>query len=129
MLLHDVDLPAEIPLGDAARLVESMAEAEGLRITLRGTLAQHPGSLHWHFKRGREPGTLEVTLLQRERCIRLAVQAGRIGPWTTGAIERLAAALGIIAELRMSLAPTQISRSNSSGGRNAAPHGGTRPGR
>jgi len=43
--------------------------------------------------------------------------------------ERLAAALGIIAELRMSLAPPQISRSNSSGGRKAAPHGGTRPGR
>src|SRR4029077_14127758 len=43
--------------------------------------------------------------------------------------ERLAAALGIIAELRMSLAPPQISRSNSSGGRKAAPHSGTRPGR
>jgi hypothetical protein len=93
VLLHDVDLPAGIPFADVARLVESMAESEGLRITLRGTLAQHPGSLHWHFKRGREPGTLEVTLLQRERCIRLAVQAGRGGPWTEQVMEHLSGTL------------------------------------
>jgi len=93
VLLHDVDLPTGIAFADAARLVESRADAEGLRITLRGTLAQHPGSLHWHFKRGREPGTLEVTLLQSERCIRLAVHAGRVGPWTASVLERLASAL------------------------------------
>jgi hypothetical protein len=89
MLLHDVNLPAGMAAADAARLVESAAEAEGLRVTLRGTLAQHPGSVHWHYKRGREPGTLEMTLLQQEHCIRLAVQAGRVGPWTALAMERL----------------------------------------
>jgi hypothetical protein len=89
MRLHDVNLPPGMTAADAARLVESAAEAEGLRIKLRTTLAQHPGSIHWHYKRGREPGTLEMTLLQRERCIRLAVQAGRIGPWTAEAMERL----------------------------------------
>jgi hypothetical protein len=93
MLLHDVNLPPGLSAADAARLVERAAAAEGLLVTRRGTLAQHPGSVHWHFKRGREPGRLEATLLQQERCIRLAVQAGRVGLWTAEAMERLVAAL------------------------------------
>lgn len=89
MTLDEIDLPKTYSLADAAQLVEACAEAEGLRIGLRDTLAAFPGSIHWHFKRGRETGTLEATLLNRERRIVLSVHKNRTSAWTEPALERL----------------------------------------
>jgi hypothetical protein len=41
--------------------VESACAAEGLRLTLKGTLKQYPGCTHWHYQRGKDRGTLEIT--------------------------------------------------------------------
>ena len=65
----------------------------GLGVSMRGTLAKYPGCAHWHLKKGRERGTLEVTLWPRERRLWLSVQSGRTGPWIDGAIKQLKAAL------------------------------------
>src|SRR4051794_41704257 len=46
---------------DAMAVVESACASAGLTITMRGTLAAYPGCVHWHLKRGRERGTLEIT--------------------------------------------------------------------
>lgn len=92
-MFSGIDLPPVFPLADAARLIESCAHAEGLRVAQRGTLAQFPGCIHWHFKRAGEPGTLEITLLNRERRVLFAVWEKRAGPWTTEAMTRLEAAL------------------------------------
>ena len=85
----EIALPPRMPLADAARRIETDADALGLRVTLRGTLAQHPGCIHWHFKQGKAPGTLEITLLNRQRRILMTVQSGRQGPWTAAAQEQL----------------------------------------
>lgn len=87
--LDDFDLAPGISLSDAARSIEECALAEELRVTLRETLPQYPGSLHWHWKRGREAGILEITLLNRERRITLAVEANRAGTWTTETLQRM----------------------------------------
>lgn len=94
MTLDEIDLPRTLPLSDAAQLIEACAEAEGLRIGSRGTLAQYPGCIHWHFKRGKESGTLEVTLLNRERRILLSVHQNRAAVWTEPTLEHMSEELG-----------------------------------
>ncbi len=74
MEYDEIDLPSALPLANAAQAVEDHALALDLRVTQRSTLAQFPGSIHWHFKRGKETGTLEVTLLNRERRLQLSVR-------------------------------------------------------
>ena len=93
MTYDEIDLPRSYSLADAARAIEEVCDTEGLRVGTRGTLATHPGSIHWHYKKGRETGTLEVTLLNRERRILLSVAQNRIAPWGESAMERISHAL------------------------------------
>ncbi len=93
MTYDEIDLPRSYSLADAARAIEEVCETEGLRVGTRGTLATHPGSIHWHYKKGKETGTLEVTLLNRERRILLSVAQNRIAPWGESAMERISEAL------------------------------------
>lgn len=94
MTYDEIPIAKSVPLARVAQLIEECALAEGLRTALRGTLAQYAGSIHWHFKKGKEAGTLEVTLLNRERRVELSVRANRAGPWTEATLERISAALG-----------------------------------
>jgi len=90
MTAEEMAVPVGMSLSNAARQIEEAIEGAGLRVSLRGTLAQYPGSLHWHLKRGKESRTLEITLLNRERYIRFAVHDNRTGAWTTDALAQLA---------------------------------------
>ncbi len=65
----------------------------GLRVRLQSSLAGHPGSLHWHLKRGNERGTLEVTFVPEPTRLWLVVHANREGAWIDEAVARLAALL------------------------------------
>lgn len=89
MTYDEIDLPRNIPLANAARAIEEACEAEDLRIASRGTLPAHPGSIHWHYKKGREAGALDITLLNRERRILLSVAEKRIAPWSEPTLERI----------------------------------------
>lgn len=88
----------EIPLtssadGDIERAIdESIADA-GLRVTLRGSLRQYAGCIHWHVKRGDEPGTLEITFWPREHRAWFSIQDGRTADWIDDALMNLASAL------------------------------------
>ena len=93
MTYDEIDLPRSVSLADAARAIEEACEAEGLRVGSRDTLASHPGSIHWHYKKGREAGTLEVTLLNRERRILLSVAEKRVAPWSESAMENISETL------------------------------------
>ena len=53
----------------------------GLIVTMRGSLKSFPGSTHWHLKRGRGRGTLELTWWPVRRRLWIKVQAGRTAPW------------------------------------------------
>jgi hypothetical protein len=64
-----------------AERVEAVLHDRALLLTMKGTLKTHPGCTHWHYKNGREPGTLELTLWPARRRLWIKVQAGRAAPW------------------------------------------------
>ena len=93
MTYDEIDLPHNVPLTDAAQAIEAVCEAEGLRVASRGPLAGHPGSILWRCKKGREVGTMEITLLNRERRILLSVSPKHVGPWSEAALESISETL------------------------------------
>lgn len=58
----------------AEGIIERIWSKEGLRLTMKGTLSRHPGSVHWHYKEGDHKGTLELTRDVSERRIWAKVQ-------------------------------------------------------
>jgi hypothetical protein len=74
-------VPRKCNFSHAEKVIEAICERHGLRINKKGALASFPGSIHWHFKNGRESGTLELTLWPRERRIWAQVQDGRRALW------------------------------------------------
>jgi hypothetical protein len=70
-------------------VIEAACAAEGLRLTLKSTLKAYPGCVHWHYKLGKEAGTLEITLWAAKRRMWFKVSTGRQGEWMERTIERL----------------------------------------
>jgi hypothetical protein len=69
--------------------IESACAAEGLRIGMKGTLVSFPGSIHWHFKRPSERGTLEITVFPRSRRVWAQIQEGRRADWIEPCLEKI----------------------------------------
>lgn len=65
----------------AKAILERAFDKVGLKVTLKTELAGYPGCTHWHLKRGREEGTLEVTMWPKTDRIWAKIQAGRVGDW------------------------------------------------
>ncbi|MEO8606785.1 MAG: hypothetical protein ABI690_02810 [Chloroflexota bacterium] len=84
-----VNIAPDAKLDKAEAIIEAACAAEGLRLTLKGTLKQYPGCIHWHYKFGKAPGTLEITLWASKRRLWFKVSANRQGEWMEKAIERL----------------------------------------
>ena len=82
-------IPAAADVSIMVLLVEAQCAAEGLQLTLKGTLAKYPGCVHWHFKRGSERGTLEITWWAKTRRFWFSIQARRTGAWVEETLERL----------------------------------------
>ena len=73
--------------------IERACEAAGLVIATKGTLRAYPGSVHWHFKKGADAGTLEATYWPRERRAWLSVHGGRDADWIDQALPVILQAL------------------------------------
>lgn len=69
--------------------IEQICLLEGLTLTLKSTLMRYPGCIHWHFKYGKLPGTLELTFWQKRLWFKIS--AGREGAWMDEMVERLKA--------------------------------------
>jgi hypothetical protein len=82
-------VPTGATLDHADRVIERCCATVGLRIASRGTLNTYPGSIHWHLKKGSQPGTLEATYWPSKRRIWLAIHANRAGPWIADAVVHL----------------------------------------
>ena len=80
-----VELSIEIPeKGNTVLLrdvIERVGRAHNLTCTLKGTLAKYPGSLHWHFKKGKQKGMLEITWWGSKNRLWFKVADGRTGAW------------------------------------------------
>jgi hypothetical protein len=85
---HDVAL-AGVDGAEVPELVERLCAAQGLTRTLLGTLKSYPGSMHWHFARPRQRGTLEVTWIAASGRLWLSMQSGRSANWIGPAMAQL----------------------------------------
>ena len=87
------DFEISLPLGTddkgLERLSDETLEQSGLNVTLRDTLKQYPGCVHWHLKQGRQSGTLELTLWPQEHRVWFSVHRNRSAPWVEAVRERL----------------------------------------
>ena len=88
----DIALPHDID-ADVVDAFDEMIAQSGLTVTLRDSLRAFPGCVHWHLKKGREAGTLELTLWPSERRAWFSVHRGRTAPWIDAELERLGNAL------------------------------------
>jgi hypothetical protein len=59
--------------------VESTAAHFGLQITSDGKLGKFPGSRHWHLKRPKSTGTLELTYWPQQERFWVTYHSNRIG--------------------------------------------------
>jgi len=88
-----IEIDIQVPVGphthSVPEIVEQAVAAEALTVTMRSTLAQYPGSVHWHLKRGKERGTLEVTWWPNRSRLWLKVASGRSAEWIHGTACRL----------------------------------------
>jgi hypothetical protein len=89
MVEIEIPLPADADPAAVEAAIEAGCDAEELRTQLKGTLSSCPGCIHWHFKRGREPGTLEITLWPRRHRAWISVHANRSAPWIDELLPRL----------------------------------------
>ena len=74
----EVTIAPDARLDNGEAVIEAACAAEGLRLTLKGTLKQYPGRVHWHYKRGKEAGTLEsMPKLEGRRMIAIFTPKGK----------------------------------------------------
>ena len=89
----ELPVPALASWQTLSQIVEQCCAAEGLIVTLRGTLATYRGSIHWHLKRPGCRGVLEATLWPEGRCVWFSIHDNRRGDWMDEAVERLGRAI------------------------------------
>jgi hypothetical protein len=73
-------------------ILEKVCSSQGLTLTLKGTLAQYPRSIHWHY----QPGRLEITFWAQYRRILFTVHPRRTGAWISAAMEQIVRSLEAI---------------------------------
>ncbi len=82
MLTSEIELPAVVNVDRLDDAVESCCLEVGLDLRFKTSVKKHPASVHWHFGRRNQRGTLEVTLLVREKRLSISVHTNRAGAWT-----------------------------------------------
>ncbi len=85
----EVFVPAQTRPESVPDVLMRAFAAEGLTITLAGTLKQYPGCLHWHLKRRKERGTLETTWHPLKSRLWFKIADGRKGEWIDATVARL----------------------------------------
>lgn len=82
-------VPKHSDLTGAEQVIESVCADRGLRVGMKASLASFPGSIHWHFKKPDEKGTLEITFVRKDRRIWAQVQNGRKAEWIDAELPRV----------------------------------------
>jgi hypothetical protein len=63
------------------RVIEQVCLAQDLRRTIKGSLQQCPGCVHWHYQKPGAVGTLEITYWPQENRCWFPFRDGRAKSW------------------------------------------------
>ena len=77
----EIPLPRGVERLPIRKIIADTCVSCGLRVTLETTLRKFPESTHWHFKKGDETGTLEITFWPAQCRAWFSIQGGRSAPW------------------------------------------------
>ncbi|TCP18627.1 hypothetical protein EV207_1706 [Scopulibacillus darangshiensis] len=72
--------------------IEDTVRGFGLTMAQKTTLSTKKGCSHWHFKKGKEKGVLEVTYWPKRHALWLDIHDNRRVDWNVAVIGDLAAA-------------------------------------
>ena len=89
MIEVDLQIPSGVNGEQVVKVVEQVCTANELAWARKGTLASYPGCIHWHFKLGKQKGTLEITWWESEDRLWFKVARGRTGEWINKALPKL----------------------------------------
>lgn len=89
MIEVELQIPDSVEPETVIRAVEQVCASHGLTCTLKGRLVRYPRSTHWHFKRSKQKGTLEITWQERENRLWFKVARGRASEWINESLPRL----------------------------------------
>ena len=89
MITADVKLPRSVDLRSVEAIVQKTCKARGLELRMKTSLVSYPGSAHWHYGKGADRGTIEVTFWKGERRLWISVHSNRAGAWTKGEMREL----------------------------------------
>ena len=89
MLEVELQIPTVAKSDSVDKVIEQVCSANNLTCTLKGTLASYPGCIHWHFKMGKQKGTLEITWWKSKNRLWFKVAKGRTGDWINEALPQL----------------------------------------
>ncbi len=76
--------------------IEKACNSAGLELTMKGSLKSLPDNEHWHFKKVKQKGVLEITLLAQTNRLILSCKKNRSGEWMDGSIVELSQALKLV---------------------------------
>jgi hypothetical protein len=85
----EIFFPSEFSASRCEQVIENVATNHGLFATMKDTLKQFPGCIHWHYKRGKERGVLEITLWPQEPRAWISIHDNRKGEWMESVIPAL----------------------------------------
>ena len=89
MIEVELQIPANASSEHVVEVVEQVCISHGLTCTQKGTLASYMGCTHWHFKLGKQKGTLEITWWETKNRLWFKVSKGRTGDWMEQSITTL----------------------------------------
>ena len=89
MIEVELLIPADARSEAVVKVIEQVCFANELTCALRGTLASYPGCVHWHYKKDRQKGTLEITWWDVEKRLWFKVAKGRTGEWIEDTLPKL----------------------------------------
>jgi hypothetical protein len=89
MIEVELQIPDSVEPEAVIKIVEQVCVSNELTCGLKGTLVSYPGSIHWHFKRGTQKGTLEMTWWESEHRLWFKVATRRTSEWIVESIPEL----------------------------------------
>jgi hypothetical protein len=89
MVELDIETPKNINTNTLIDAIERVCHVHDLTCTLKGTLTKYPDSVHWHFKKGKQKGTLEITWWENKNRLWFKVADGRTGTWIKESMSKI----------------------------------------